>query len=189
LISPPAPKLVAVGGLSGTGKSILARALAPHVMPSPGAVLLRSDVERKSLFGVGETDRLPAEAYSTDAGARVYAALNAKARRIIAAGHSVVVDAVFARPEERAAVGALSDRFHGLFLTADLATRVARVGARHGDASDADAGWRTNRRPMTSARSIGTESTRAARRRTRSSMPRMRLRDNAFRSPPADNAS
>jgi len=50
-----------------------------------------------------------------------------------------VVDAVFARPEERAAVGALSDRFHGLFLTADLATRMTRAGARHGDASDADA--------------------------------------------------
>jgi predicted kinase len=29
--------------------------------------------------------------------------------------------------------------FHGIFLTADLATRVARVGARRGDASDADA--------------------------------------------------
>ncbi|HKS64394.1 MAG TPA: AAA family ATPase, partial [Xanthobacteraceae bacterium] len=139
LISPPAPKLVAVGGLSGTGKSVLARALAPHVMPSPGAVLLRSDIERKTLFGVGETERLPAQAYSAEAGARVYAALNAKARRIIAAGHSVVVDAVFARPEERAAVAALSDRFHGLFLTADLATRVARVGARRNDASDADA--------------------------------------------------
>ena len=139
LISPPAPELVAVGGLSGTGKSVLARALAPHVMPSPGAVLLRSDVERKSLFGVDETDRLPAEAYSAEAGAKVYASLIAKTRRIIAAGHSVVVDAVFARPEERAAVGALSDRFHGLFLTADLATRTARAGARRGDASDADA--------------------------------------------------
>lgn len=139
LISPPAPKLVAVGGLSGTGKSVLARALAPDVMPSPGAVLLRSDIERKALFGVGETDQLPAEAYSAEAGAKVYDALNTKARRIIAAGHSVVVDAVFARPGERAAVAALSDRFHGLFLTADLATRVARVSVRHGDASDADA--------------------------------------------------
>src|SRR5204863_8506425 len=60
-------------------------------------------------------------------------------RRITAAGHSVVVDAVFARAKERAAVAALSDRFHGLFLTADLATRVARVGGRRHDASDADA--------------------------------------------------
>ena len=139
LVAPPAPALVAVGGLSGTGKSVLARRLAPHVLPVPGAVWLRSDVERKTLFGVGETERLPAEAYTVEAGARVYASLNAKAKRIIAAGHSAVIDAVFARPEERAAAAAISGRFHGLFLTADLSTRVARVGSRRHDASDADA--------------------------------------------------
>jgi aminoglycoside phosphotransferase family enzyme/predicted kinase len=139
LISPTPPVLVAVGGLSGTGKSVLARALAPGLAPAPGALLLRSDVERKALFGADETERLPADAYSAEAGAKVYASLNAKAQRIIAAGHSVVVDAVFARPEERAAVAAISDRFHGLFLTADLATRVTRVKSRHHDASDADA--------------------------------------------------
>ena len=139
LIAPPPPKLIAVGGLSGTGKSVLARMLAPHVAPAPGAVWLRSDVERKALFGVGETEQLAAQAYTAEAGARVYASLNAKARRIIAAGHSVVVDAVFARPNERAAVAAISERFHGLFLTADLATRTARVTSRRRDASDADA--------------------------------------------------
>ncbi len=42
--------LVAVGGLSGTGKSLLARALAPALPPLPGAVVLRSDVERKTLY-------------------------------------------------------------------------------------------------------------------------------------------
>lgn len=138
LVSPAAPRVVAVGGLSGTGKSVLARMLGPHIAPSPGAVLLRSDVERKTLFGATETERLPSEAYGAEVTAKVYASLNAKAQRIIAAGQSVVVDAVFARPEERAAAAALSDRFAGLFLTADLAKRVARVGARHGDASDAD---------------------------------------------------
>jgi uncharacterized protein len=139
LISPPAPRLIAVGGLSGTGKSLLARALAPGIMPAPGAVLLRSDVERKAQFGTAETERLPAEAYSAASTARVYAALAARARRIIAAGHSVVVDAVFAGSRERASVAAMADRFFGLFLVADLATRVARVGGRKGDASDADA--------------------------------------------------
>src|SRR5690606_3567987 len=43
LLAPPRPQLVAVGGLSGTGKSWLARALAPHLPPAPGAVVLRSD--------------------------------------------------------------------------------------------------------------------------------------------------
>jgi aminoglycoside phosphotransferase family enzyme/predicted kinase len=143
LIAPPAPALIAVGGLSGTGKSVLARALGPAVPPAPGAVLLRSDVERKMLFGAGETERLPPDAYSTESNAKVYASLGAKARRIIAAGHAAIVDAVFAREDERRAVEAIANAcgvaFHGLFLTADLATRVARVGARSGDASDADA--------------------------------------------------
>jgi len=136
----PKPTLIAVGGLSGTGKSVLARGLAPDTPPCPGAVVLRSDVERKALFGVGETERLPAEAYTAEATARVYATLADKARRVIAAGHSALVDAVFARPDERAAVAAIATdvRFRGLFLNADLATRVARVGARRGDASEAD---------------------------------------------------
>jgi aminoglycoside phosphotransferase family enzyme/predicted kinase len=140
LITPPAPRLIAVGGLSGTGKSELARALAADLLPAPGAVLLRSDVERKVLFGVAETDPLPTEAYSAEATRRVYAALAAKARRVIAAGHSAIVDAVFAAPEERAAIADVGgDRFGGMFLVAHLATRSARVSARRGDASDADA--------------------------------------------------
>ena len=141
LISPPAPVLVAVGGLSGTGKSALARRLAPHVMPAPGAVLLRSDVERKALFGAGETERLGATAYGAEATARVYASLCAKARRAVAAGHSAIVDAVFAQADERQAVAnaAPAVGFVGLFLIADLATRVERIGRRRNDASDADA--------------------------------------------------
>jgi predicted kinase len=143
LIAPPPPKLVAVGGLSGTGKSVLARALAHHIAPEPGAVVARSDVERKALFGVADTDRLPPAAYTPDVMAKVYSVLADKARRVIAAGHSAIVDAVFARPEERAAIAAVARRcdvtFHGLFLTTDLATRVARVGTRERDASDANA--------------------------------------------------
>ena len=117
--------------------------LAPHVAPAPGAVLLRSDVERKAMFGVGETDRLAAEAYSKDVTRKVYATLAGKAQRVIEAGHSAIVDAVFSTPEERAAIAAAAAAsgvpFRGLFLTADLATRIERVGSRRGDASDADA--------------------------------------------------
>jgi uncharacterized protein len=143
LITPPAPRLVAVGGLSGTGKSLLAHALAPDLLPHPGAVVLRSDVERKALFGAAETDRLPADAYAPEITAQTYAVLVDKARRIIAAGHSAIVDAVFSDAAERDAVEAVaranSVAFAGLFLTADLATRIARIGHRTGDASDADA--------------------------------------------------
>ena len=141
LLAPPPPMLLAVGGLSGTGKSLLARALAAEILPEPGAVVLRSDVERKVLFGVAEADRLPETAYARDITTQVYALLVDKARRVIAAGHSAIVDAVFADERERAAIAqaAPADAFHGLFMTADLTTRLARVGGRKGDASDADA--------------------------------------------------
>lgn len=142
-ISPLPALLIAVGGLSGTGKSALARALAPEIGAVPGAVVLRSDVERKALFGKDEHERLPQQAYAPAVTARVYATVADKARRAIAAGHSAIVDAVFSRPQERAlmeqSAQTLGVPFHGLFLEADLATRIARVGPRSRDASDADA--------------------------------------------------
>jgi predicted kinase len=141
LLKPAKAKLVAVGGLSGTGKSLLARTLAPEIVPIPGAVVLRSDIERKAMFGVAETEMLPKSAYTAEATAKVYATLTAKARRVVAAGHSVIVDAVFAQPGERTDIAKVADSadFAGLFLTADLQSRLERVGARSGDASDAKA--------------------------------------------------
>jgi len=142
LLASVTPIAICTGGLSGTGKSVLARALAPLLAPSPGALVLRSDVERKRLFGVSEHDRLPAEAYSAEVSARTYGILQDKAARIARAGHSVVVDAVFAAPTERTAIetaiGETGAAFAGLFLTADLKTRLRRVGARGPDASDAN---------------------------------------------------
>jgi predicted kinase len=140
-LDPAKPRIVAVGGLSGTGKSTLAAALSPHVGPSPGAVHLRSDVERKAMLGVEETHRLGPEAYTAEANDRVYAELLRKARLAAAAGHGVVVDAVFARAEERAAFERMAAEigvpFRGLWLTAPREVLLARVGARIGDASDA----------------------------------------------------
>jgi aminoglycoside phosphotransferase family enzyme/predicted kinase len=143
-IAPAAPVLVATGGRSGTGKSALARALGHELAPPPGAVVLRSDAERKALFGKDESERLPPHAYAADVTARVYAVIADKARQALAAGHSAILDAVFARPDERqlaeASAAVLGVAFHGLFLEAPLAMRLARVGSRNRDASDADAG-------------------------------------------------
>jgi aminoglycoside phosphotransferase family enzyme/predicted kinase len=141
-IAPPVPRFIAVGGLSGTGKTKLARMLAPDIEPMPGAVIVRSDVERKALFGVGETEKLSTDAYTDEVTAHTYTTLADKARRIAAAGHSVIVDAVFAHPQERAAIAEAAKSanlsLRGLFLTADIETRMGRVGARAHDASDAD---------------------------------------------------
>lgn len=143
LIAPPEPTLVAVGGLSGTGKSVLARALASFVPPEPGAVVLRSDVMRKRLFDVAETDKLPKEAYRPEVSETIYNRLYEQAQRVLAAGHSAIIDAVFAKAEERDPVAELAKAsrvpFRGFFLTADIETRIKRVGGRKGDASDADA--------------------------------------------------
>jgi len=143
LLAPAKPAIICTGGLSGTGKSMLARALAPHLVPLPGAVIVRSDVERKARYGVAEHARLPAEAYRAAVTEAVYRDLADKAARIARAGYSVIVDAVFAQAAERAAIAAAATaagaEFHGLFLAADLSTRLHRVGARGPDASDADA--------------------------------------------------
>ena len=141
LIEPKPPMLVAIGGLSGTGKSVLARALAGVVEPPPGAVILRSDIVRKHLFEVSETTALPQEAYQAETSQRVYDLLSNTAMRVLAQGCSVVLDAAFLREAQRAALADWARQHHahfvGLFLTADLATRLSRIEGREHDASDA----------------------------------------------------
>lgn len=143
LIAPKPPCIVATGGLSGTGKSVLARDIAPGIGPEPGALIVRTDVVRKALFGVGETDRLPADAYTAQVTEKVYAAVAERCARIARAGHGAIADAVFAHPRERTLIEQAAAQagvaFTGLMLEADIDTRVARVGGRKGDASDADA--------------------------------------------------
>ncbi|HZB90177.1 MAG TPA: AAA family ATPase [Stellaceae bacterium] len=142
LLEPHPPRLLALGGLSGTGKSTVAQALAPGFPPAPGARLIRSDVLRKRLAGVAPETRLPRESYTPAVSARVYAALGEEAERALAAGYSAVVDAAFLRAEERRAIAALAAKagipFTGLWLEAPAERLEARIAARRGDASDAD---------------------------------------------------
>ncbi len=143
LLRPSPPRLIAIGGLSGTGKSSVAAAIAGDLGQAPGARVLRSDVLRKRLFGQEPESRLPAAAYAPEVNARVYAALEHAARDALAAGYCVIVDAVAARPEERRAFAALAAAagvaFTGLWLDAAPDVLMARLRARKGDASDADA--------------------------------------------------
>ncbi len=133
--------LIVLAGLSGTGKSTLARAIAPGIGAAPGAVVLRSDVIRKHFWGVEETARLPQEAYSADVTARVYARIAELAGMLLKAGHSVIADAVYGRPEERARIEAAAEsahaRTHPFWLEAPHDILERRIAARTDDASDA----------------------------------------------------
>lgn len=136
--------LIAIGGLSGSGKSTRAAGMAPVVWPSipPGAVILRSDIERKRLSGAAETEKLPPEAYTPAVTEKVYARLRTLAARVLAAGYCVIVDAVHARESERDAIEDVACQagatFMGMWLEAPPEELMKRVEARTGDASDAD---------------------------------------------------
>lgn len=144
-LTEPAPaRLLVTHGLSGSGKSHAAAAL----VAASGAVRLRSDVERKRLFGLGALEasatRVPGGIYGPHANARTYDELLLRARGVLKAGWSVIVDAAFLRRCER-------DRFHALAFDlgvpfnvlachappALLRARVAARQARGDDASEA----------------------------------------------------
>jgi aminoglycoside phosphotransferase family enzyme/predicted kinase len=138
----PAPaRLVAVGGVSGSGKTTIARRVAPEIGRPPGAVVVRSDVERKRLFGVAETERLPEHAYRGTVNARVYRAMLDRAAEALKAGQSAIVEATFldrsSRADARKTAEALGVPFQGVWLSAPEDTLKARVDARAADASDA----------------------------------------------------
>ncbi|HLH11279.1 MAG TPA: AAA family ATPase [Methylovirgula sp.] len=140
-LAPKRALLVGIGGLSGTGKSTLAKAFAPFVGRPPGAIHLRSDIERKRLFGIGEYERLPEAAYRPDVTEQVYRRLREFAEVALSAGQSIVVDAVHAKAREREALREIATHanvpFAGLWLEAPAEVLVARVEARKEDASDA----------------------------------------------------
>ncbi len=142
LLEPTRPSLIAIGGKSGTGKSVLGRDVAGLIAPLPGAVVLRSDVIRKDLLGVGPLVKLPEAAYGPEVTARVYQTLLARAREIVSEGFSVIVDAAFLHEAERyeLAIEArkMAADFRPIFLDADLAIRLKRIGSRQNDASDAN---------------------------------------------------
>jgi uncharacterized protein len=141
-LDPVPPRLIVIGGLSGTGKTTLATAIAHLFGAPPGAIHLRSDVERKQMHGVAETGRLGDVAYSKVTTQKVYDALIAKCRQTLLAKRAVIVDAVFSTPEERQAVEQvardLNLPFQGLWLSAPSDLLLERVAKRQGDASDAD---------------------------------------------------
>jgi predicted kinase len=140
-LSPTRGSIVAIGGLQGTGKSTLARLVAPDLGAAPGAVILRSDELRKRMHGIAPEERLPTSAYSEDVNQVVNAALIRHAREIASNGHAVVLDATFLDERMRQAAEAAAESaampFLGVWLHAPMAELERRVSQRRDDASDA----------------------------------------------------
>src|SRR5437763_2358199 len=141
MLRPAPPQLVAIGGLSGSGKSSLAPRLAPELGVTPGSRVLRSDVLRKRHFGLMPEEKLPPEAYRPEVTALVYRELCERAATALKAGYAAVIDAVALREDERRAFAAVAEAagvpFTGLWLDAPADAMRARIGIRRDDASDA----------------------------------------------------
>lgn len=143
LLEPQEPRLLAIGGLSGTGKTTLGYGLSPEIGRCPGARVLRSDVERKASLGLEETDKAPEDSYTQARSDEIYHRLELAADRALSAGHSVILDAVHSKPAERLkaeeAARKSESPFAGLWLDAAPDVLKQRVQTRKGDASDATA--------------------------------------------------
>ncbi|POR47148.1 AAA family ATPase [Bosea psychrotolerans] len=135
------PLLVAIGGYSGSGKSNVAARISHALGPPPGARILSSDRIRKWLFGVAPETPLGPEAHAAPISDLVHATIAERADALTAAGHAVVVDAVFDRASWRDRLAAIASRghvsFRGLWLDAPADVLMRRVAARRGDPSDA----------------------------------------------------
>ncbi len=140
LLQPPPARLLAIGGLSGSGKSALAQVMAPELGGACGARLLRTDVIRKGLLGKAETERLDVDAYRPERRAEVYQVMAERAADALLAGNPILADASFQDPEARLAItlAAGGVQFEALWLRTSPEVRLGRIAARAGDASDAD---------------------------------------------------
>ncbi|MGB3209583.1 MAG: AAA family ATPase [Desulforhopalus sp.] len=141
-IQPVKQQLIITRGLSASGKSTVTQLL----LEQAGAIRVRSDVERKLLFGLqpenGGHSAVESGIYTRDATRRTYGKLLERAAQIIDAGYSVIVDAVFLHHEERDQFRKLADTKQAAYIilecTADAETLRQRIVRRKNDVSDAD---------------------------------------------------
>lgn len=134
-------RLMAIGGLSGSGKTTVAEALAAKVGSPPGARIVESDRIRKAMHGVPPETRLPNKAYRPEVSERVYSEMAWRTALVLAEGGSVVADAVFDRPQDRDRIARVAQQRHvpfmGIWLDAAPDVLWHRVDSRRGGPSDA----------------------------------------------------
>jgi hypothetical protein len=138
------PALIITHGLPGSGKTTFAQAALERLQ----AIRIRSDVERKRLFGLAPLSasrELADSIYTATATEHTYAHLHALARELLTAGTTVIVDAAFLRQSEREYFRGLAHQLAVPFAIAsmqagatDLTTRISRRLCESNDASEAD---------------------------------------------------
>lgn len=128
------PMLIAVGGLSGTGKSTVAGHLAGHIGRAPGARIFNSDRLRKAKFSIEPSARLPPDAYAQDVSGDIYAQMREGCSRMLGQKIAAIADAVFDRATERDAIAAIAKdagaSFLGIWLEAGADVLSQRVATR-----------------------------------------------------------
>ena len=132
--------VIACGGLSGSGKSRVAREVAPELGAPLGAIVIRDDIVRKQLAGVDFDTLLGKEFYTPENERLVYKEMRRQAKQALLAGYPVVLDALFYSPNERKKAKDLAKKmgvsFDGFWMEAPLMTRVRRVKERKNNPSD-----------------------------------------------------
>lgn len=139
----PSRFLALTMGVSAVGKS----SVALRLVEALGAIRLRSDVERKRLFGEqheAQRGALQGGIYNAESSAATYERLNALAGDILRAGYPVVLDATFLKHAQRQAARHIADDTGVPYLILDcqapesvIAGWLAQRQAQGGDPSDA----------------------------------------------------
>jgi uncharacterized protein len=139
------PALIITCGLPGSGKTTFSQIALERL----GAIRLRSDVERKRMFGLSpladSRASIGVDLYSEEITRRTYARLLELARMLLLEGCTVIVDAAFPKQEERELFRRLAAgqrvRFVIVAIEASTESLRARIMQRHraaNDASEAD---------------------------------------------------
>jgi predicted kinase len=137
-------RLLITHGLSGSGKTWFSQKL----LQATPLIRLRSDIERKRLFGVEISDHNGAGSkglYRPEASQRTYRHLQVTAAKLLKSGFSVIIDAAFLKREQRDLFASLASDLNVPFAIVhcevDEATSRKRLRRRQSagtDASDAD---------------------------------------------------